>query len=351
MSKKHFSWLLGLTVVAAVIAALLPSETRHDSGFEKAGLLPGLESRVNDIDWLQISADDRTVATITRNGEQWVVEEAAGYRADWPKLQLLLSALAGAEVVELKTENPDYYERLGVQESAVRITFNESTGLQAVISGNTAQGREGQYVRLAGSPQSVLIDRELDIAATTLDWLEREIIDISDSEVVEMAITHADGEGVLAKKVSADDENFELQGIPEGFELKSDWSINSLAGGLSSLQMNDVMAATEIDWTGATRFRELTADGVNIEAQLVTVAAQEESGEAQHWLSLKASVYTTGLGNGIAENTAQDSGETRERADKINGRTGGWAYLIPENKYDSMVKRMEDLVQKVETSE
>lgn len=218
--------------------------------------------------------------------------------------------------------------------------------MPAVISGKAAQGREGQYVRLAGSPQSILIDRQLEIPATVIDWLDRGIVDISDSEVVELAIGHPDGETVLAKKVSADDENFELQAVPDGSELKSDWAVNSLAGGLSSLQLDDVAALGDIDWTYAIHYRLLTADGLDLEAELVA-SASTDGGEDQYWLRLEAGVYTTGLDNGIAG----DDGETRERADAINRRTSGWAYRIPPYKYDSLVKRMEDLVQKVETPE
>ncbi|MEE4215981.1 MAG: DUF4340 domain-containing protein [Xanthomonadales bacterium] len=344
MSKKHFSWLLGLTIVAALVAILLPGETGQESAFEKVALLPKLENQVNDIDWLQISAGGDTVATVSRKGSQWEVEEAAGYRADWPRVQQLLSALVSAEVIEPKTSNPDYYERLGVQDSSARIGFRESTGLPAVISGNTAQGREGQYVRIAGSPQSILIDRELDIPVTLTDWLDREIVDISDSEVVELSISHPDGETVVAKKVSADDENFELQGIPEGSEAKSHWTVNSLAGGFSSLQLDAVAPAGDIDWTGALRYRLVTADGLDLQAELVALVSAD--GDDQHWLRLEAGIYTTRLDSGVAG----DGSETRERAEEIKRRTGGWAFRIARYKYDSLAKRMEDLVQKAETS-
>lgn len=345
MSRKHFSWLLGLTVVAALVAILLPGETGRESAFEKTALMPQLESQVNDIDWLQISADGDTVATISRSGSQWQVEEAAAYRADWPKIQQLLSALASAQVVEAKTSNPDYYERLGVQDTSTRIGFRESTALPALISGNTAQGREGQYVRIAGSPQSILIDRELDIPVTLTDWLDREIVDISDSEVVELEIRHPGGETVLAKKVSADDENFELQAIPEGSAAKSDWTVNSLAGGLSSLQLEAVAPVADIDWDGSMHYRLVTADGLDLQAELVAVASAD-GGDDQYWLRLEAQIYTTRLDSDMAG----DGGETRERAEEINRRTGGWAYRIPRYRYDSLARRMDDLVQSAETS-
>lgn len=352
MSRKHFSWLAGLTVLAAVVAFLVPSQTSHDEGFEQAPLLPGLEAQVNEIDWLRVSAQGEVLATARRVEGSWVIDEAGGYIADWPRLHALLSALAAAQVVEPKTANPEYYSRLGVDDptspdaSGVLVEFAESTGLPAVIAGNAAQGREGQYARLPGNAQSLLIDRELDIPRSTVDWLDRGIIDISDQEVVEVAVTHADGQSVVISKVSADDANFELQGIPEGMEPQSTWAVNSLAGGLSSLDLEAVVPEGELDWGEATRFRLVTADGLNVDAELLTVPS-EDGGETEHWLRLQAGLYTTAIG-GFDESAA---GETASRADTIKQRVSGWAYRIPEHKFEAMNKRMEDLVKETETTE
>ena len=350
MSKKHFSWLLGVTVVVAVLAFLVPRDTVRDESVEQGPLLPDLQGLVNDINWLRISAEGKTVATLRREGGQWVVAEAHAYRADWPKVQQLLSDLAGARIVEPKTVNPDYYDRLGVEDpsspdaAGSLVEFHESTGLPAVIVGNSAQGRDGRYVRLAGSEQSLLVDREPELSRAAEDWLDGDIVDIAESEVVEVAVSHEDGETVLARKVSADDENFELQGVPEGSEPKSAWTINSLADGLSSLTLDAVVPAGEIDWSGATGFRLLTADGLNVEASLVVVSGAEGEPDS-HWIKLEAGLYTTTLDAGVEPETA---GETESRAAEINDRVAGWAYRIPQYKYSAMTKRMDDLVQKAD---
>lgn len=353
MSRKQFSWLLGLTAVVALVAFLMPGETARESGREQQPLLPGLESRVNEIDWLRVHAGGEVLATAVRRDGQWIVEESGGYRADWPQLQQLLSGLAAAQVVEAKTANPDYYERLGVEDTdapdaaGARIEFAESTGLPAVIIGNAASSRDGQYARLADSAQSVLIDRELDVPRAAEDWLDREVADITDDEVVEVEITHPDGEAVVARKVSADDEDFSLQNVADGFEPNSSWAVNSLAGGLDALRLDAVTPVSDIDWGEAVRYRVLTADGLNVEARL---AAVERGGddEIEHWLRLQAGAWTTAIEEGVDEEAAA---ATAERADALNRRVSGWAYRIPKYKYDAMVKHMADLVREVESEE
>ena len=351
MSRKHFAWLLAVTLVVAAIAVLIPSQTGDECAFETAALLSGLEEQVNDIDWLQISAEGAVAATIVRGKDGWTVEEASGYRADWPQLHQLLSDLVAAEVAEPKTANPDYYDRLGVEDTdapgaaGVQLAFREATGLPALILGNSAQGREGQYARIVGEAQSVLIDRELEIPRAAEDWLDRQIIDIPDSEVVEIAITHTGGETVLAKKVSADDANFELQNVPDGYEPASSYSVNSLAGGLSSLEMDAVTAEGDIDWSGAVRFRLVTADGLNVEADMVELAEGEDE---QHWLRIEAGVYATAVDKDIETEGGEDASG---RAQSINERVSGWAYRIPEYKYGAMTKRMDDLLREVEAEE
>ena len=253
MSKKLFAILLGLTAVAGLLLLLQPQKSQDDGGFDQTVLLPELAAAVNDLDWVQIvSAGDQTVATLQRKDHGWVVDEASAYAADWERLRSALAALAQAEKREPKTSNPDYYERLGVEDidaedaQGVMVRFSDDSGVPAVIIGNVAQGRSGQYARLQGSKESFLLDREIDISTTREEWLERVFIDIAESEVVDVSITHADGESVQLSKVSAEDADFSLQGIPEGKQIKSAWTVNSLAGGLSALELDDVMPRPRI---------------------------------------------------------------------------------------------------------
>ncbi|MDX1379760.1 MAG: DUF4340 domain-containing protein [Xanthomonadales bacterium] len=376
MSRKHFSWLLIVTAVVAVVVLLLPGRTGQESGYTRAPFLPELQAQVNELDWLRIrGAGGTVVATLERADDHWRVAEAHAYRADWERLRTLLSELAQAEIVEAKTDNPAYYDRLGVEDvtapaaTGLQIEFAEGTGLPAVIVGKRAEGRGGHYARRADAAASALLDRNLDLPAAAKDWLATAIVDIADDEVVEVAVVHPDGERVTARKASADDEHFELQNIPEGREIRSAWTVDSLANALSALSLEAVAPQDDVDWNDAVQFALVTADGLRVEVEGVATGletAADEAAEAppdvssvpaaEHWIRLQAGLYQTVLDSAVEAPATGDveagggddaatAVDPTERAAEINRRVSGWAYRIPKYKYDAMSKRLEDLLQ------
>jgi dsDNA-binding SOS-regulon protein len=383
MSRKHFSWLLALTLIAGAVILLIPVKTGHESGFEVTPLVPGMDSWVNDVTRVRIvEAGDKTVATVVRGEQGWSVEEAESYAADWARLKTLLAAVAQARIVELKTANPAYFDRLGLKDvadtasTAKKIEIGEGEHATSLLIGNTAQGRDGQYVRFPDKDQALLIDKTLEVAAELRDWLQRDIVDVADSEVVEVTIIHPDGEQLSVSKTSADDQDFTLQGLPEGRETQSSWSVNELGGSLSGLVLDQVTADSNIDWSQATHLHLLTADGVEFNADLA-------ESDQKSWIRLVASLHTpqtdttavgdngqpseaeeasvaeapvteeapTGeapeeeVGTAAAESAEKDSAE---RVASINRRIQGWAYAIPQYKFQAMNKHLEDLLKPLE---
>lgn len=350
MSRKHFSLLFFITFLVAALVLLLPGKTGRESSFEQSDFLPELAGQANDIDWVRLTgASGVTIATLARVNDGWTVEEASGYRADWDQLKSLLAGLARARVIEMKTDNPEFYDRLGVQDisaadaAGIQVEFAEGSGVPTVIVGNNAKARSGQYARLRDSVASVLVDSQLSFPKTTPGWLDTDIIDITDSEVVEYQVRHPDGTVIKAVKASADDGDFELQDIPDGREIKSAWNVNSPANALAALTLDEVVPSADLNWDESVQYQVLTADGLTIEAKLITVeTSAEEAGDPEHWLRLRAGIYTTSL-----ENTADsevDRDATRARAEDINARVDGWAYRIPRYKYDPMTRNTEDLL-------
>jgi hypothetical protein len=357
MSRKHFSLLLAVTVIVAVLVLLVPGKTSRESDHEQSRLLPELQARVNELDWLQISgAGDATLVTLRRGEDYWRVEEASGYRADWEQLRTLLTDLTQAEIVEPKTANPEYYSRLGVEDISqseargLMVDFGAASGVAPLIIGNRAAGQDGHYVRRRDDTESVLIDRSLEVPRDRMAWLDQSIIHVADSEVVEIEIVHPDGQRVRARKVSADDENFELLDVPEGAEIQSAWAVNSLAGGLASLTLESVVPASDLEWTDATRFGLVTADGLRIDADLsaVDAAGEADPGDREYWIRLQASLFQTAVESAVT--APEEGGETGDRAKAVNDRVNGWAYRIPKYKYDAMTKRMDDLFKAVDDS-
>ena len=82
-------------------------------------------------------------------------------------------------------------------------------------------------------------------------------------------------------------------------------------------------------------------------------AASSGPGSSLRWIRLRAGLYQTTVGSGVetpgdsAEGDSTPEGAAEEsstRARAINQRVSGWAYRIPQYKFDSMNKRLEDLL-------
>ena len=360
MSTRHFSVLLALTVVAALAVALLvPQDIGDGNGTEAGLLLPGVGERINTVTEVTIQAGDAVDVTLRRTGDRWEIAELQGYPADFARLRQLLADLARATILEPKTDNPAYYERLGVQDpsdqapGAVRVAFDLAGERQAVIVGKAASGRDGQYVRLGGQGRSLLIDRELEVPVEPVEWAEREIVDVAAGDVAEVEIIHPDGNWVLASKPSAADTDFVLENLPEGREAASSWSVNSLGGALAALRMESVQAAAGEPPADAVRFRFLTFDGVEYTGQ----AWQNGDG---HWISLGATVPVAGGIESIADESSvaeSDAGDEvvpageealLTEAETFNQRVSGWWFSIPEYKHGNLTKRLDGLLKPLE---
>jgi len=350
--KRGFAYLLVATILALVaVLVFVPRENAVENSAVDTLLLPGLADRINDVDRVEIlTAGDTVVATLSRTAADWQLEQMDGYHADWPKLQELLAGLAQAKVVEVKTDKPQYYAQLGVEDVStqdaesvlVKLSIgNETTG---ILIGNQAQGRAGQYVRLQDSAASALLDRTLDVSTEQLDWADKRIIDINASEVAEVEIIHPEGERVFVTRISADQTDFDLVGLPPGREIQSSWSVNSFASSLSLLDLESVRSVDSVDWQAAVRMRLLMFSGMEIMADMI-----EEDG--QYLVRLNAShpaAQAFNFGNDdIARQAAED---VANRVEEINQRVNGWAYGIAKYKFEGMVKTQDDILKPLESS-
>lgn len=343
MSRRHFSILLvAAIVVAAAIVLLVPRQVGEGAAPSGQVLLETVAEQINEVDRLVISgAGGQPVSTLTRGDTRWTISELHGYPADWEKLRTVLEDLARAKVLETKTSNPDYYQRLGVEdtesEDAGGLLLEVSTPDHSarLIAGDDARDLGGQFVRLAGQPQSVLIDRTLELSADPVEWADRSIIDISSGFVAELEVRHPDGDRILASKVSADDADFTLENMPDGRSLVSSWSLNSMASALSALRLEDVQPELTEKASEPVVFRLLTFDGLEVVAETFEL-------DGQNWVKLNAN-----YSNAAQEDTdvgEVDSAAPLDQAAAINATTHGWLFSIPQSKAELLTRRLEQLL-------
>ena len=347
-------------------------------------LLPGLRENLDPITRMTVlGAGAEPVVTLEREEAGWSVAEKNGYPADLEKIRHTLVSLAEARVVEAKTANPDYYDRLGVEAiendaaGGVAVTL---TGADVnVIVGDTESDSRA-YVRKADEAGSYLIDRDPEVGRSATDWLVTGILAIPGSRMARVTVTHADGEVVSVFKDDPAQTNFSVEHIPPDRELQYAGVANVMGTVLSNLNLQDVepLAAADAPVT-VTEF--LTFDGLAVTAEALeredeawvafraeyrAPAEGSEPGESSpEDMSVESAETESGTGESVAGASADAVAEAPESAEaspgdemdadeemdveaeaqELDRRLSGWRYRIANYQFDQMTRRMNDLLQ------
>ena len=344
-------------------------------------LLPDLGGDLDRITEVSIvGAGSQPVATLARGEDgSWSVAEKDGYPADVEKVRQTLIGLAEARIVEPKTANPDFYDRLGVEgvedEAAggVAVVLTGADTPVNVIVGNT-EGTSQVYVRETDQAQSFLVDRNPDVGSETTDWLATEILAIPGSRMARVTVTHPDGETVTVAKADSEQSNFDLEAMPPGRELQYASVANVMGNVLSNLNLQDVEPRTATD-EPMTVTEFVTFDGLTITAESLErgdepwVAfraeyrppveepeaeddpAQEADAanvgdevEVEAEGELEADADGADVAAGEAETEDADGTDVAAEALALDQRLSPWRYRIASHQFDQMTRRLDDLL-------
>jgi len=349
-----------LRILAIIIAALLLvyflTDNGSDSGTGGDSFIPGLKADLNSTSGLAVRSG-KAAFTVSRVDDAWVIVERGNYPANVGVLRELLIALADATIVETKTSNPDKYHLLGVDDpgaedsEAIELIIRGEEFEHTVVLGKTAQ-RNYRYARLAENEQSVLIDKNPDVADDLGGWLVQDLLDVAASRIASVTIEHADGERIEILKESADTTDYTVANIPEGRELSYATVANGIAGTLAGLQLEDVRPANaESAPTAVTVFESF--DGLTL--SVASYGSDEET-----WIAISARADVSSSGE---EATAEVTGSEAEpdaaedthlsaaaEAAAINERAASWQFHIPDYKANLLKRRFEDILKTEEAA-
>ena len=349
--------LLILLVITAVVvwAAAYSLEERDPIPEAGSVLYPVLLERINDINRVDVKARGETFV-LERGESGWVAPGRAGYPLDGDKVHKLLVGSSALVRIEPKTSNPELYPRLGVEDpdteetASVRLTLKAGDDVLAdmiVGEGKPAKGDPSSseyFIREAGQAQSWLVQGTLpQDTETQVEWLSGQIAGIASDRLMQVQITHADGDTVTVVKETPDSESFELADAPEQVEVKDAWRLNDIGRLLSDLDLEDVQPfdAVKDRFDDSVRVVETRShDGLVVRMQILKLSDDE------HLARLSASFDEAQAlaGAELKSEALLDAEAVKKEVAALNERWQPWAFRIPSYKASYVAKKVSDLL-------
>lgn len=373
-------------------------------------LVSGLKAELNNVQTVRVvAAGNQTLVTLNKAEKNWTVAERDNYPADIEKVREFLIKLADATVIEPKTSNPELYGKLGL----VDVAAPEATGVRVEIDGLKApakliignyssQGGGGTFARRNDEAQSWLVKGTLVAEKQPQQWLAKNLADIPSTRIQRIELTKPGKKLLAASKQTAADANYQIENVPKGKQLKSDFEGNALASVLAGLRLDDVRKLQTTEPENSSE--QLSARYVTFDGLVINAVARFQ--DEQHWVTFAAvfdpitaeahilreqeqlrADYLSAKAAYDAENPQQkpentvaaeekgsdaegkaappsiplavaDSAKDKlERMQKIqqeitdlNARFQGWEFSLPSYTFSNMNRSMEDLL-KVENPE
>ena len=335
MQKRHLISLAAATVVlvAAAILALASGDrgVSHAAPGERA--FPGLAAKLGDVATVAVTRNGSTL-TMVRDGDGWLVSEKGRYPANAEKISQLVLAMADLTLVEPKTQSPDLYPRLEVEDpgkgkSALVAVKDKSGGTiaEAIVGkrryDRLGGGNDGVYIRRPGESQAWLARGSLDPSGEPSSWLDRHILDISEKKIAKAVLTQPDGARLVISR-SAPAEKFAVEDAPADAKFKSETTTSGPATALETLDLDDVKPRGElpVPEKDVTNASFTTFDGLAVDLRMF-------EHDKANWVAISAA------GSGAAEAEAK----------KIDEKVSPWIYAIPGYKANLLKTKLADLLE------
>lgn len=352
--KSNKLIIFTIVTIAVILAATMM--TRHrapTSVVEKQLLFPGLADNVNNVGTIGLTKQEKSL-TLGLHDNQWVIQEADNYPANFGKVRETVIAIADMLVLAEKTSNAELYNKLGVEEpsatnsDSLHLSLLDASGnsLAELIVGNSrhsksAEDKPGLYVRLANAQAALLVEGRLDVSADVRDWFERSLFSIDANRIKHIHIAHADG-GTVELSRDADIDDFTLQDLPAGREMQSNIIISRMGTLLEDVSVDNVMKADKLAAAEQTTATIHTFDGL-----LVTIvsAVVDEDNYATFSFAADDNLNAAAKGESEKEDTttASDKPSPAQEAESLNKLMSGWAYAIPSFKFELFTRKLEQL--------
>src|SRR5436305_9798914 len=334
MRQRSFLVLLAATVIVAAAAIVVLAAGDRTASPAPSGerALPGLAAKLGDLAWVGLSRGPTKIDFAAVNGS-WAVVEKGNYPAAQGKMRQLLLGLADLTLVEPKTERPELFVRLDLDDpangKATDLKLNDRIGqtvAELIVGKRRADrlgtGNDAAYVRKPGIERAWLARGSLEVGGEIIDWLDRRILDIPAARIASVTLTASDGATLTLSRAQPAERFAVADPLPDTKFKPA--ALAEPAGALAALDLADVKPAADqpMPDSGVATASFATFDGLKLDLRLVS----RENGD---WIAIAAS--------------GQDPAEVEAKA--INAKVGGWSYAVTPDRAKLLRTRLADLVE------
>lgn len=338
-----------LAVGAAVLLALsifsywnsVSRAERFESGQK---FLPNLNP--DEIAQVEVIQGEETV-TLTRDGDRYVVEEAHDYRARNEGVNRLIRNLLDIELAKEVGAGADLAAELGIEppgEDTVEVALRNAAGGDMVrlrVGDRFADG-SGNYVRRLDEEDDpiYLTEATVLIDSTTDQFLQKEIVDVSSSDVARI-----EGPDFTFGKLDDEGAELALERVPSGRRENAS-EVGRVKNLLSRLRFSEVHladAAEVADLSFDDEFRYELEDG---SGYVVEVASREDDRYIR--IGGYHTVQQVEIERDTPEEELQEKADILNRAEEMrdfNEYHGSWVYKLDSFTGEKLDLRRADLIE------
>lgn len=353
MNRNNLIALAAITLTVVIIAAVVVGKDRSPTYIGKETLLPALSESINEATSITL-VSNRHKTILERDGETWRIANSDDYPALFDKVRSLLINLTELQTKERKTDNPELYHYLDVQDpsqpdsNSVQVTVTDKDGnvLADVIIGKSRNSKvtglqTGLYARKPDAAHALLVEGRVPVSAEKTAWFNPDIVNIASERVREVIIRHPEGSIVHAYRESPE-AGFQLADLPPNRRVQSRTALNRFGSVLQEISARDIRALETFSFDQAIETTVRTFGGMIIDIRSTRK-------DDRYYANFRFS-FDADMENKATKPVAGDAGEriaVEAEAQELQERLGSWVYQIPAFKFEVLTATLDDYTRKV----
>ena len=244
-------------VTLLLITILITNKKNYITDKSKIILYEDFNNKLKDFDRI-IFSNNSNKYEIIKEKKKWLIPSYEGYPVDLNKINIFLLEIAELKLVDKKTSDPNYHERLGVSER-----FNDKTDSNRVeiyskdiklydfiigIRGKNKLTKDTRYIRRTDENQVWLFTDSLNIYQDDISWANTALLKLGRWRVKDFKSIDAKNKknSFSITRKSYDSQMYELMNIPADYILSNTYVTNSVVSTLEGFEIKDIIKATDL---------------------------------------------------------------------------------------------------------